>query len=194
MPDNGAPDQLFTVPLGFSRLANHLPDGIRRHREVVRRPGQVSCQCVIGIFQVGQINVNFSIQLAQDLHPLIAAAVVHHRHRQLGTQSGRNGGQELGRGHEIDIFRPLGNQILKNPPQARAVRGHAHRPAADGRVLTVFAAQCAAAEEYRPAAAASRESGFFPFMKHGFCNQRGIRAAAEAPFPGSPVNPAPPGA
>ena len=194
MPDDRAPHHFFTAPLRHSRLPYHLPDGFPGHGEVVRRPGKTSRQSCVGILEVRKVNVYFPLQPAQSLYPLIAAAVVHHRHRQLRGEGRENGGQKLGGGHQINIFRAPGDQILKNPPQSGAVRGRPHRPTADGGVLTVFAPQCTAAEEHRAAAAAPRKGRLLPFVEHGFGHQRGIRTAAEALFPGSSVHPAPSGA
>ena len=194
MADDGAPHHFVSVPLGFSRLTHHFPNGVLRRGEIIRRPGQLRGKGFITVFEVRQINVDFPFQRPDGLRPLVAAAVVDHRHRQLWAEGGQNRGQVLGRGHEIDIFRTPGDQILKNSPQPFTVHRRTGGTAADGGVLAIFTAQGAAAEKHRAAAAASRQGRLFPFVEHGFCHKGGIRAAAESCFPISPVHAAGPGA
>ena len=64
------------------RLADHLLDGRLGRLRVIRRPGVVLCPLGVGIFEVGQINLNLPLQRPEGLHPVIAPAVPHHRHGQ----------------------------------------------------------------------------------------------------------------
>ncbi len=100
----------------------------------------------------------------------------------------------MGRRYEIDVLRPLGNQVLKKRPELLGIHGLPRGTAADGFVLTVFAAQGAATEEDRTAAPVSGESRFLPLVEHGLGNQRRGRAAAEAQLPVFPIGAALPGA
>ena len=99
----------------------------------------------------------------------------------------------MGRGHQIDIFCPLGDEAFHSRPKSGAVHGRSHRLAADGGVLAVFAAQGAAAKENGAAAAAACQGRLFPSVDHGLGHQGRIRAAAEAHLPGSSVHPTLPG-
>ena len=182
------------LPLDAAHLAHHLPDRPGGHREIVRRAGERPCQGGIRVFQVGQIDVDFPLQCPEGLHPLVAAAVVYHRHRQRPLQRGQDGGQKVGGGHQVDVLRPLGDQLLHDLPQPAAGHGLSRRRAADGGILAVPAAQGAATEKDGTAAAAARQHRLLPFVKHGFGNQRRIRAAAEAKLPRRPVHAALPGA
>ena len=193
MPDNDAPDHPVALPLDGPRLTHHFPDGLCRHKKIVlcsRKPGR---QGRIRVFQIRQIDVHQSIQLPQSLGPLVAPAVIHHRHRKPGRQSREDRRQKMGGRYQIDIFRALGNQLFHALPQSGAVHRRAHRGAADGGILTIFAAQRTASKENGAAAAASRQSGFFPLVEHGLGHQSGIRTAAEAPLTGGSVHAAAPG-
>ena len=144
--------------------------------------GKACCQPVIGIFQVGQINIHLPLQLPESLHPLIAAAVVYHRYRQFRLQGGEYGGQKMGGGHQVDVLRAPGNQVFHQTAQSGAVHGHAHRPAGDLPVLAVAAAQGAAAEENGAAAAFSGQGRLLPLVEHTFCHKGSGGTAAEAGF------------
>ena len=99
----------------------------------------------------------------------------------------------MGGGHQIDVLCPLVNQGFHHLPQLGTVGGFAHRPTADGGILAVAAPQGAATEKDGTAAAAARQHRLLPFVKHGFGNQRRIRASAEAKLPRRPVHAALPG-
>ena len=192
MADNNAPGDLLPLPAHRTHLPHHLPDGIGGHGKIVRRPGQLPRQTGIRVFEVGEVNIDAPIQRPQRLHPLVSAAVVHHRHRQLWPQRREDRGQKVGGGHKIDVFRPLGNEVFKQLPESGGVRGLPYRAAADGGVLAVAAPERAAAEENRAASPSPRQRRFLPFVEHGFGHEGGIRAAAEAPLPRHPVHAAPP--
>ena len=98
---------------------------------------------------------------------IIAAALVNHGNRKPGRQGAHDGGKIVGGGHQIDVLCSLGNELFKDLPQLPGIHGLSHRTAADGSVLAVSAAQGAAAEEYRSAAAAACQGRFFPFVEHG---------------------------
>ena len=194
MADDGAPDDFFAPVYDGTGLADHLPDGGGGHGEVVARSGEPPGKRPVGIFQVRQVDVNFSFQGFQCFHPLVAAAVVDHRHRKLWFQGRENGGKVLGGGDQVDVLRPLGNQVLKNVPEPNAVRGRSHRGGADGGVLAEGAPQGAASEKDGPAAPGTCQDRLLPTVNHGLGNQRRPRAAAEPKRPPGPVHSAIPGA
>jgi hypothetical protein len=99
----------------------------------------------------------------------------------------------VGGGHQIDVFRTLGDERFKNGTKLLGIRGCSHRAAADGGILTVFAFQSAATEKYGTAAAIACQNRLFPFVEHGFGHQSRIAAAAEAHFSRSTVHTALPG-
>ena len=134
-----------------------------------------------------------AFQGAQRFHAFIATAVHHHGNTELRLQGGQNGGQKMGRGHQVDVFRPLGDECFKNLPQFGRGFACAHGAAGNGGVLAVLAAQGAAAEEHGAAFATRRKGRFFPLVEHGFGYQRGARTATEAQLPCRPVDPTPPG-
>lgn len=126
------------------------------------------------------------------LGALIAAGIIDHGDGQGCFQGGQDRRQELGGGHQVNVLRPLGDQAIKNGPQAGAVHGLSRRSAADGGILAVHAAQGAAAEKHGPAAAVPGQGRFFPLVEHGFRHDGLVRAAAEAKG-GPPVHSAAPG-
>ena len=194
MADDDAFHHLFPLPPHRAGLPHHLPDGGGRSGEIVLRPGQGGGKPGICVFQVRQIDVHLALQLTQGLHPLIAAAVVHHGYGQLRRQGRQDRGQEMGGGHQVDVLRAPGDQVFKQPPQLGGVHGLSHRAAADGGILAIFAPQGAAAEKHRAAAAVSCQGRLFPFVEHTFRHQRGAGTAAEAGLPGAAVRAALPGA
>ena len=86
----------------------------------------------------------------------------------------------MGGCNQIDIFRPLGDEVFHHLPQLYRCNRAACRRSTDGTVLALPAPQRAAAKKDRTAAAAACQNRFFPFMYHRFGNQRPIRAAAKA--------------
>ena len=107
----------------------------------------------------------------------------------------------MGRGHQINIFRPLDDEFFENLPQFGRSFGHTYSTAGNGGILAVFAPQCTAAEKHRAAFAIRGKSRLFPSVEHGFGHQSGGTAAAEEPAPAAsnpaaipaplPVRPAP---
>lgn len=188
MTDYRAPEKLVPLPLRRTGLAYHFPDGVLGTGEIVRRTGKVGGQSTVRVLEIGQVDVNFPLQLPERFHPLVAAAVAHHRHREFGLQGRQDGGKKVGGGDEIDILRPLGDQVFENSAQSGGIHGSAHGAAADGGVLAVFAAQGAAAEEQGAAAPGAGQNRLLPHMAHGFGHQGGSRAAAEAGFAGGSVD------
>ena len=47
--DDHALYYLLPLPLHRACLAHHLPDGLRRHREIICRPGKAAAQLRLGI-------------------------------------------------------------------------------------------------------------------------------------------------
>lgn len=187
MTDYRAPEELVPMPLRRTGLSHHFPDGILSPGEIVRRTGKVGGQSTVRVLEIRQVDVDFPLQLPERFHPLVAAAVAHHRHREFGLQGRQDGGKKLGGGDEIDVFRPLDDQVFENLAQSGGISGLSHGAAADGGVLAVFAAQGAAAEEQGAAAPGTGQNRLFPHVAHGFGHQGGIRAAAEAGFAGGSV-------
>ena len=96
-------------------------------------------------------------------------------------------------GHQIDIFRALGDQVFHHGSQLDRIRCFSHGTAGNRAILAIFAAKGAAAEENRAAAAVPRQGRFFPFVEHGFGYQCRRRAAAITQFSRSAVCAAHPG-
>ena len=117
MADDDAPGDLLPLPAHRTDLPHHFPDGVGSHGKVVRRPGQLPRQTGVRVLKIGKVNVNAPLQRPQRLHPLISAAVVHHRHGQFRPQCRENRGQKVGGGHKVDVFRPLGDQVFKQTPK-----------------------------------------------------------------------------
>ena len=194
MTDDGAPDHSVPLPEDGAGLPDHFPDGGLGNLRVVYRPGKPSRQDGRGIFHVRQVDIHQPFQLLQRLHPLIAAAVINHRNRKLWGQGRNQRGQKLGGSNKIDVFRSLADERFHCLPQLARIHRGSHRAGADGPILAVAAAQCAAAEEDGSAAPCPCQGGLFPFVDHGFGHQRGIRAAAYPLLSLGPVHAAHPGA
>ena len=193
MTDDHTFFQLFPLPLGRTHLAHHLPDGPCGNGKIVLRPGKLFCQGIVRILQIRQINIHQALQLGQGLRLFVAAAVIHHRHRQFGGQGRDDGGQILGGGHQIDILRPLGDQIFHFQMQSGRIHGFSHRGCGNCPILAIYALQGTAAKKHSTAAAIACQGRLFPFVEHGLGNQRLPGTAAKAHFPGSPVHPTLPG-
>ena len=194
MADNGAALHPVPLPANGPRLADHFPDGGAGHGKVVLRPGELLCQSGVGVFEVRQVDVHGPFHFPQGFHPFVASAVADYAHREPGFQGGQNGGQKVGGGHKVDVFRPLGNEVLKNCPQAGGVHGLSHRAPADGGVLAVSAPQGTPAEKYGAASSGPCQGRLLPLVDHGFGNQCCVRASAEAPLSPGAVHAAGPGA
>ena len=148
-------------------LAEHLPDGRRGRGEVVRCGGQPCRQRGVSVFQVRQVHVRLPLQQPQRLHRLIAAAVIHHRHRQLRLQRRQDPGQEVGGRYQIDVVGALSDQFLKDLPQPSGGDGPAEATGGDLPVLAIAAPQGAAGEKHRAAAPRSRQGRLLPQVQGG---------------------------
>ena len=182
MADHHAPLQQAVFQHTGAGLAHHLPDGQPGHGEVIRRGGQRVRQCVVGVFQVGQVDIHLALQLPQGLHRLVAAAVIHHGDTQLRLQRRQDPRQEMGGGHQIDIVGALGDERLEDLPQVRRGDGLAVASGGDGAILAVGAPEGAAGEEHRSAAVCAGDGRLLPHMQGGagHANTRGHAAKAAA--------------
>ena len=100
----------------------------------------------------------------------------------------------MGGGYQVNVLCTLRNQIFEHLPQRSRIYGHSHGISTDGPVLTVSAAQGAAAEKHGTAAAVARQGRFLPGVNHGLGYQRSAGAAAVSGFPCQTVDTALPGA
>ena len=85
----------------------------------------------------------------------------------------------MGRGHQINIFRTLGDECLKSLPKLIGIHRGTYGAAADGGILAIAAFQSTASEKDGTAATIACQSRLFPFVEHGFCYQGSIGTAAE---------------
>ena len=166
MPHDDAPlhNAVFVIDRP-SCLAEHLPDGIAGHGEVVRCAGQRPGQIAVGVFQVGQVDVHPALQRPQRLHPLIAAAVVHHRHRQPRLQRRQYPRQKVGGRHQLDVVGALGDQLVKYLPQPPGCDVLSRPSGGDAPILAVAAPQGAAGEEHRARAPRAGDGRLLPLVQ-----------------------------
>ena len=81
-------------------------------------PDSLCCQRPVRVLQIRQIHVHQPLQRPQRLHPLVPAAVIHHRHGQPGRQRRQYPRQEMGRRHQLDVVRPLRSAPRRSPAAA----------------------------------------------------------------------------
>ena len=132
--------------------------------------------------------------MPERLHRLIAAAVVHHRHRKLRRQGRENVRQKMGGGHQINVFRSLGNELLHGPAEGGRRHLPAKAPGADLLILAVQASQGTAGKENGPAAARPCQGRLLPLMAHHFGHLQPSRHPANAQLSRRPVYSTGPGA
>ena len=194
MPDDHPLPQQAILHAAGTHLTEHLPDGLRGHGEVVRGVGIAPGRLLQPVFQVRQPDLHFSFQQTQRLHPLVAAAVEHHRHRQRLLQRRQQEGDEVAGGDEVDVVGALSDKLTEDLPQPLRGDGLAHPLGGDGVVLAVDAAQRAAGEEHRSAAPCTGEHRLLPQVQPGPCDDRHGGHPAEAAAVGlGALRPAPTG-
>ena len=77
MPDNDAGGHHTGVIIaGFGLLPDHLSQGCPGNLRIIRRPGVPLRRFGLHVFEIGEVDVHNSLQAAEGLHALIAAAVV----------------------------------------------------------------------------------------------------------------------
>ena len=186
MADHHTPAQKAVLPQFIgARLAVHLQDGPGGAVEIIRRAAVFFSQRRRNVFEVGQVDLHLSLQGAERLHPLIAAGVPHHGHRQRLRQRLQDPGRELGGAHQIDIVGPLGNQLFEDLPQARGRDLLSKAPGADGAVLAESAPEGAAGEKHRAGAPGAADAGFLPEVQGRPGRLQPCTHAAEARLPGA---------
>lgn len=90
MADQDAALHFVVLKLYLTDLPEHLEDRSLSRFHIIRRTGETRGQCRVAVLIIGKINVDQSLQLAQRLDALIAAAVVDHRDGQLRCERGKD--------------------------------------------------------------------------------------------------------
>ena len=163
--DDAAFQDALAVHLIGAGLADHLPDGGSGHRRVVPGGGVLFRSFLVGVFEVGQVNLHLALQGPQGLHLVVAAAVPHHRHGQgflqgLGHHMGVVGGV-----HQVDVVGPLGDEFLKNFPQTVQRNPFAEVLLADAVILAKDTAQGTAGEKDGAGPTGSGQGRLLPVME-----------------------------
>ena len=171
----------FTArPRPGAGLAEHLQDGRLGRLRVVRRAGILLRVLRRDILQIGQIDLDFPLQAPQGVHPVIAAGVPYHRHRQrLGQQPGHRVGV-VGGIDQVDVVGPLVDELEADGPQPLQGDGPAKVLVADGVVLAEDAPQRAAGEKHGAGAPRARDGRLLPLVEGRTGHHRRLRHPAYA--------------
>ena len=178
MADEDAfPQEPVGADVVVAGLAVHLLDGFRRAVEVVRGMAVAGRRGAVAVFQVGQPDLNFIPEETDGVDALVAAAVVHHRHGEGLAEALVDGAGEVGGRDEVDIVRPLSDELEIDLPQALDGDLRAFPQLGDLVILAVHAGQVAPGEEDRPRAAGAGDARLFPVVQRG-SGDDGARAEA----------------
>ncbi len=137
------------VEFEHSDLPVHLFNRLGRTLEIIRRVRIFSRKSRVGIFEIGQIYINKTLQHFERFHGFISAAVIHNRHRRMiFFKYPRYGIRIMSRGNEIEIMRALFNEPVKSAHNIFVAHRDARSPAAYLAVLAIHAPEIAPAEEH----------------------------------------------
>ena len=140
------------------RAGEHLPDGRLGGFWIVRRGGVFGGPVRREILQVGEPNMDIRGQGTDGLHRVIAPGVPHEGDGHAALPNGFwENVSKVGGVDQVDAFRTLLLQLLKDRPQPLRGDGLAKVLVADGAILAEDAAQRTAGEKYSSRAPASRK-------------------------------------
>ena len=149
--------------------------------------GVAKRESIITVFDIGQVYLYFSLKTFEVFDGFIAVCVADDRNGKGIAQGFQNGIGEMDRSDEIDVVRALCDEFPINLPQTF----HCDFPplmfTADFIILAVDTTQVAAGEEDGSRSFASADTGLFPEMEAGACNDRQSPHPAESFLP-RPVN------
>ena len=154
MADEDAfPQEPVRADVVVAGLAVHLLDGVRRAVKVVRGMAVSRRRGAVGVFHVGQPDLDLIPEETDGVDALVAAAVVHHRHGEGLAEALVDGAGEVGGRDEVDIVRPLSDELEIDLPETRHRYFRAFSQLGDLVILAVHAGQVAPGKEDRPRAA-----------------------------------------
>ena len=190
--DAAGQDSVFIQLIGAG-LAHHFPDGGAGGFRVVGGSGVALGGVRVGVFVVGEIDLNVALQGGQRFHPVIAPAVPNHGDGErvfqgLGDDVGVVGGV-----HQVDVVGPGGDQLEEDLPQTGHGDGFAKIVLADAVVLAENAAETAPGEEDGPGPLGAGERRFLPMVQGDAGDHGGVGHPTAALGLGA-VSPAPAGA
>ena len=154
----------------FDDIVAHLTVHLQNCRscvgKVVLRTAVPTGKIAVGILEVGEINLNLSLQCAQCLHTLIAARVPHDGDGERPLKCLQYSVGVLRGTDEVDIVRTLCNQIVKNGAQFGDGYRFSEVFMADAAVLTKHTAEDTAGEKY--GSRAMNAADIAEFLPEGF--------------------------
>ena len=132
------------------------------------------------VLQIRQIHINHAIQHAQGIDRFIAGGVPDQRKRRaINVQRAKNLRNKGRGGDEADGFHAHIGQAAQRIRKLCRGEGTACVAVADIRILTISAAERAAAEKYSTGAALAADGRLFPQVGSNAGNTHGFRQAAK---------------
>ena len=192
MPHDQPALHLLVLHDGRADLTVHFANRRVGGLKIVGRVGEPRREGVVGIFHVGQIDVNQSVQLFQRLDAFVAAAIVDHGDGKLRRQGRENRRQKVRRRDQIDTLRALIDQCFKYFPQPCGGKCVAETAPRYVAVLAIAAPQRAAAEKDRSRPEAGGDRRLLSVMEHLSRDDRPVGHGAEAALPFRAVDAAAP--
>ena len=179
--DYPAGKQAIPVKGARAGLAHHLPDSGLGCLRIVGGAGIPPCGVAVQIFQVGQIDLDLSLQSPQGVYSVVSSGVPHHRDglgvllQQPPHYMGVMGGVD-----EVEVVGPLVHQLAADPGQPLKGDCFPEVPVADLLVLAEHTAQGAAREKNGPRAPGAGDRGLLPAVEGSTGQHRQLRHPAAA--------------
>ena len=155
-------------------LPVHLPYRIGRECEIVRKAREALGKRRRDIFEIGQVDIDQPLELAQGVRQFIRVRIVHNRDPQahgFGRQQRLTDHIQMRRGrHQIDVVRALRLQIEVVCGQHIGRLGRAERSVVERIVLAEHTVQIAPGKEHGAGATRAADARFLPVVQRNSCN------------------------